>query len=153
MVRGCATYCNLAPRHTERAQEGSSKGKRRSKTHLHQSPLNLPVRTRPLTEPPPANRIDLIHKNHTGLVIPRVPEHLPHHACGLADVLIDDGGGDDFEEVRLHGGGDGAREEGLACSGGPVEEDAFGGFDAYALEEFGVEEGEFDDLTATHAYS
>lgn len=67
-----------------------------------------------------------------------VSEHLADDTGTLSDILVDDGGGDDFEEVGVEGGGDGAGEEGLSRSGGTVEEDAFGWLDADPEEEFGV---------------
>ena len=79
-------------------------------------------------------------------MVARVAEHLAHHARGLANVLVHDGGGDHLEEVGLERRGDGAREQRFACSGRAVEEDAFGGLDADALKELGAEEGELDDL-------
>lgn len=41
---------------------------------------------------------------------------------------------------------DGAREERLARSGGPIQEDALGLGDAEGVEELGVPDGELDDL-------
>ena len=75
-----------------------------------------------------------------------VAEHLAHHARRLADVLVYDGGGDHFEEVGLEGRGDRTSEQRLACPGRAIEEHAFRGLDADALEELGIEEGKFDDL-------
>ena len=72
-------------------------------------------------------------------MVARVAEHLAYHARRLADVLVYDGGGDHLEEVGLERRCDGAREEGFARSGRTVEEDAFGGLDADALEELGIE--------------
>lgn len=79
-------------------------------------------------------------------MVARVAEHLAHHARRLADVLVHDRGRDNLEEVRLQCRSDGAREEGFAGSGRAVEEHAFGRLDADALEEFGVDEWEFNDL-------
>jgi hypothetical protein len=75
-----------------------------------------------------------------------IAEHLTHHACRLADVFVDDSGGDHFEKVGLEGSGDCAGEQRLACPGRAVEKYTFWGRDADALEEFGIEEGKFDDL-------
>ena len=42
-------------------------------------------------EPASADGVDFIHEDDAGLMV----------ACGLADVLVDDGGGDHLEEVGL----------------------------------------------------
>ena len=107
-------------------------------SYLHKRPLNLTIRTRALREPATANGVYFVHEDDARLVVARVAEHLTHDARGLADVLVDDRGGDYLEEVGLERRGDGAREEGLACAWGPVEEDALGGLDADSGEEFGV---------------
>ena len=75
-----------------------------------------------------------------------VSEHFTNDTCRLADVLVNDGGGDDFEEVGVEGGSDGSGEESFASSWRAIEEDAFWRFYSNAFEEFGVEEGEFDNL-------
>ena len=79
-------------------------------------------------------------------MVPRVPEHLPDQPSGLADVLVDDRRRDDFEKIRVHVGGDRAREQGLARARGAIKQDTFGGLDAAALEELRVEQGELDGL-------
>ena len=114
--------------------------------YLHQRALDLAVRAGALREPASADGVDFVHEDDAGFVVARVAEHLAHHARGLADVLVHDGGGDHLEKVGLERRGDGAREQRFARSGWAVEEHAFGGLDADALEELGIEEGEFDDL-------
>ena len=79
-------------------------------------------------------------------MVARITKHLAHYTRRLADVLVYDGGGDHFEEVGLESRGDCASEERLACPGWAVEEHAFRGLDADALEELGIKEGKFDDL-------
>ena len=118
----------------------------RNGTDLHQRTLDLAIRAGALGEPASADGVDFVHEDDAGLVVARVAEHLAHHARGLADVLVHDGGGDHLEEVGLERRGDGAREQRFACSGRAVEEHTFGGLDADALKELGVEEGELDDL-------
>ena len=107
-------------------------------THLHKRPLDLTIRARPFREPPPANSVNLVHEDNARLVLARIPEHLAHHPRRLADVLVDDRGGDDFEELGVERRGDRAREEGLACPRWPVEQYALRRFDAHAQEELGV---------------
>ena len=46
----------------------------------------------------------------------RICEHFTHNTGTLANIFIDDGGGDDFEEVGGKGSGDGTGEEGFACT-------------------------------------
>ena len=58
----------------------------------------------------------------------------------LANVLIDDGGGDDFEEVGVDVICNGAREESLAGAGRAVEQHALGRLDADALEELRIDQ-------------
>jgi len=79
-------------------------------------------------------------------VVARVAEHLAHDARRLADVLVHYGGGDHLEEVGLERRGDRAREQRLARPWWAVEEHAFWGFDADALEELRVEERKLNDL-------
>lgn len=79
-------------------------------------------------------------------MITSISEHFTDNAGGFTDVLINDGGGNYFEEVGVEGGGYCAGEEGFACSWRAIEEDTFWWFDAYSLEEFRVEEGKFNDL-------
>jgi len=62
---------------------------KRSKAYLHESPLDLPIRTGPFREPPPADSIDLVHEDNTGLVLFRVREHLANESSGFADILVD----------------------------------------------------------------
>ena len=70
-------------------------------TDLHQRALDLAIRAGALGEPSSANGVDLVHEDDAGLVVARITEHLAHYACRLADVLVDDGGGDDLEEVGV----------------------------------------------------
>ena len=79
-------------------------------------------------------------------MVARVAEHLADEARGLADVLVDDGGGDDLEEGRVDVVGDRAREQRLARPWRAVEEHALGRLDADALEELRVDERELDHL-------
>ena len=39
--------------------------------------LDLSVSTGALTEPPPADGVNLVHEDDAGLVVPGVVEHLP----------------------------------------------------------------------------
>ncbi|KAG5462905.1 MAG: hypothetical protein BJ554DRAFT_2942 [Olpidium bornovanus] len=97
---------------------------------LRQSrPLDLTVGRRPLREPPPADRVDLVHKNDARLVLPGVPEHLSDEPRALSDVLVDDRGRHDLEEIGLEAAGRRPREKGFARSGRPVEQHAFGRLD------------------------
>ena len=75
-----------------------------------------------------------------------IAEHLAHYARRLADILVYDGGGDYLKEVGLKGCSDCAGEKRLACPGRAIEEHAFRGLDADALEKLGIEEGKLDDL-------
>lgn len=82
-------------------------------------------------------------------MLARIAEHLAHYARRFADVLVDDGGRDNLEEVGLESCGDGTGEQRLSGSGGTIEQNTFGGLDADALEELGVEKRELDDLQCT----
>jgi hypothetical protein len=115
-------------------------------TDLHQRPLYLTIRAGALGESSPADGVDLIHKDHAGLMVTRITKHLAHYARGFANVLVNDGGGDDLEKVGIEGRGDRAGQECLARSRRTIEKHAFWGSDPDALEEFGIEEGELNDL-------
>jgi hypothetical protein len=75
-----------------------------------------------------------------------IPKHLPNQPCRLTNILVHNRRRHDFQKVGVEGRSDGPGEERFACTGGPVEEDSLGGFDADADKEFGVFEGEFDDF-------
>mmetsp|Transcript_79136 Transcript_79136/g.157319 ORF Transcript_79136/g.157319 Transcript_79136/m.157319 type:complete len:255 (-) Transcript_79136:649-1413(-) len=75
---------------------------------LHQRALDLAISGCPLREAAPTNRIDLVHEDDAWLVIPRVAKHLANEARRLADVLVDDGGGDHLEELGVDVVGDSA---------------------------------------------
>jgi len=89
---------------------------------LHQSSLNLTIRTSSLTEPPSTNSINLIHEDDTRFVFLRVSEHFSNESCGFSDVFVDDRGGDDFEEICRESCGDCSCEESLSGSGRSIEE-------------------------------
>ena len=59
----------------KRMEEYRRKEERIRKTNLHQSPLNLPISTSPLTKPPSPNRINLIHENNTRFMFLCVGKH------------------------------------------------------------------------------
>ena len=128
-----------------------SPGSLSRRTDLHQRALDLTVRAGALGEPAPADGVDLVHEDDAGLVVARIAEHLAHHARRLADVLVHDGGGDHLEEVGLERRSDRAGEQRLARPGRAVEEHAFRGLDADALEELRAEEGKLDDLRRREA--
>ena len=57
-------------------------------TYLHQGSLDLPISRGAFWESPSTDSIDLIHEDHTRLVIPGVGKHLPDQTRTLTDVLI-----------------------------------------------------------------
>jgi hypothetical protein len=69
-----------------------------------------------------------------------ISEHLTDDAGRLADLLVDDGGGHNLEEVRLQCGGDRTGEESLACSWGAVKQHTLWRLDSNPNEKFGVDE-------------
>lgn len=89
---------------------------------LHQRPLDLAVGRRALAEAAPADRVDLVHEDDARLVLLGVAEHLADQAGRLANVLVDDGGCDDLEEVGRERGGDSLGEERLARTRRTVKE-------------------------------
>jgi hypothetical protein len=76
----------------------------------------------------------------------RVGEHLSYYSRRLADVFVNYGRRDDFEEIGVECGGDGSGKERLPRSWWTVEQDALRGRYAYALEEFRIHEWQFDHL-------
>ena len=121
-----------------------------TRTDLHKCALDLAVRAGALGKPSPADGVDFVHEDDARLVLARIAEHLAHHARRLADVLVDNGGRDDFEEVGLERCGDRTREQRLSRSGGPIKQHTLGWRDADALEELGIEKRELDDLRRYH---
>jgi hypothetical protein len=79
-------------------------------------------------------------------VVTGVTEHFTNDTSGFTDVLVDDGGGDDLEEVCFEGRGYCTSEKSFASPWGAIEKNTFWWFDADSLEEFWVKEGKFDDL-------
>ena len=63
---------------------------------LHQRALDLAIRRRSFGEAAAADGVDLVHEDDARLVLLGVAEHLADQAGGLADVLVNDGGGDDY---------------------------------------------------------
>ena len=90
--------CQHARQHGDRQRK---KGRKNAhlRQQLHQCALHLPVGAGALAEPPPADRVDLIHEDDAGLVVARV-------AAGR-------GGGGGQERGR--GGREGRRAEGSAA--------------------------------------
>jgi hypothetical protein len=107
-------------------------------------------------------------------VLLRVSEHLPHDSRRLSNVLVDDGGGDDLEEVGRESCGDSSREERLARSRGSIEQDTYkttpsaavqerrrseltlGRLDSHTNEQLRVHEWQLNDLfprVSNHATS
>ena len=82
---------------------------------LHEGALDLAVRAGALAEAAPADGVDLVHEDDAGLVLPRVPEHLPDQPRALPDVLVHDGRGDHLQEVGVDVAGYGSRQQRLAC--------------------------------------
>lgn len=62
---------------------------------LHERALDLAVRAGALREPPPADRVDLVHEDDARLVLLGVPEHLADQPGRLAYILVDDSRRDD----------------------------------------------------------
>jgi hypothetical protein len=75
---------------SRREGKGTLDGRRGNKTHLHQSPLDLSIRTCSLTKPPTSNRIDLIHENDTRLMFLGIGKHFSNQSGGFTNVLVDD---------------------------------------------------------------
>ena len=68
---------------------------------LHQSSLNLSISARSFRESSTSDGINLIHEDDAGLVVASIVEHLTDKTGALADVLVYDGGGYNFEEVGV----------------------------------------------------
>ena len=90
--------------------------------------------------------VDLVDEDDGGGVLLGLLEGLAEVGLGLAGHLGHDLGSVDEEEEGPGLVGDGPGDEGLAGTGGSVQEDAAGGLDAEGLEEGGVAEGKLDHL-------
>lgn len=80
-------------------------------------------------------------------MVPGVVEHLANETGTLTNVLVHNGAGNDLKEVGVQLASDSPGQQGLAGSRRPVQQAAFGGCDADALEEFRVEQGQLDHLS------
>ena len=67
----------------------------------------------------------------------RLLEDTPQLRLALAVELVDDLGAAQTEELGIGLVGDGARDQGLAASGRPVQQDAFRRIDSEPFEHFG----------------
>mmetsp|Transcript_1693 Transcript_1693/g.3240 ORF Transcript_1693/g.3240 Transcript_1693/m.3240 type:complete len:284 (-) Transcript_1693:146-997(-) len=124
---------------------------------LHEGALDLAVSGGAFGEAAAADGVDLVHEDNARLVLLRIPEHLADEARTFADVFVDNGGGDDLEEVGLDVGGDGAGQQRLASSGRPVQQAPLGRLDPDPQEQLRVDQrqlnhlSEFADLVAEAA--
>ena len=74
-------------------------------TYLHQGSLDLPISRGAFWESPSTDSIDLIHEDHTRLVVPGVCKHLPDQTRTLTDVLIYNSTGYNLQKeniIKLH---------------------------------------------------
>lgn len=67
---------------------------------FHQGALDLAVGGGALAEAAAANRVDLVHEDDAWFMLFGVAEHFADQACGFADVLVNNGGGDDWDRIR-----------------------------------------------------
>jgi hypothetical protein len=79
-------------------------------------------------------------------VIAGIPEHLANHPSTFANVLVNDRGRDDLQEVGLECRGNSPGQKRLSCTGRTIQKDAFRRRYSDAYEEFGVEKWQLDDL-------
>jgi hypothetical protein len=79
-------------------------------------------------------------------VLPRLDEQLANHPRTFSIVLLHELGTADADEAAVGVVGDGAGEERLSGSGRAIEEDTLRLGDAEGVEEFGVLDGQLDDL-------
>ncbi len=68
---------------------------------FHQRALDLAVRRGAFAEASAADRVDLVHEDDAGFVLFGVAEHFADQPRRFADVLVDYGGGDDWEFISM----------------------------------------------------
>jgi hypothetical protein len=102
---------------------------------LQHGALHLVVAAGAVVETRPADGIDLVEKDQTGLLGARHLEQLADHAGPLAHVLLHQLGADHADEARVRAVGHSTCAQGLARARGAEQEDALGGLDSQ-LHEF-----------------
>lgn len=105
-------------------------------------PLDLRVASSgPALSPARADRVNLVHEDDAGRVLPGHDKELADHARAFANVLLHELGPRDADELAVRVVRDCAGEERLACSWGPVQQDTLWLRNAERLEQLGVLDG------------
>ena len=100
--------------------------------------LNFGVASTAPLDPGRTDAVDLVHENDARGVLACHDEQLADHAAAFADVFLHQLGAGDADKLAGCVMRDGSCEQCFACTGWPVEEDAFRLCYAERLEEFGV---------------
>jgi len=113
---------------------------------LHKGTLDFSISRRAFSETLSSDSIDFIHKDDTGLVIFGISEHFSDNTGTLSDVLVDDGGGNNFEELTVHLTGKSSSQKSLSSTRWSIKQNTLRRLDSYSFKQLRVCEREFNSL-------